>query len=206
MKINCDPKSVRITAGQNNRLATASITLDNAFVVRNISVMNGSKGIFVNMPSQKGVDAEGNTKYFDTAFPLSKELRAELSNVVIGAYQQKLAELQNSASQRDSRTARTGRRLHKRNVLTTGGNTMKNIRNKITFKALTLREAAREKALALRAKALDTTGEGYVDTAVKIIIAVVIGALLMAGLVALFNEVIMPRVNTEVTELFDAAG
>lgn len=102
MKINCDPKSVRITAGQNNRLATASITLDNAFVVRNISVMNGSKGIFVNMPGQKGVDAEGNTKYFDTAFPLSKELRAELSNVVIGAYQQKLAELQNSASQRDS--------------------------------------------------------------------------------------------------------
>lgn len=83
---------------------------------------------------------------------------------------------------------------------------MKDIRNKLTFKALTLREAAREKALALRAKALDTTGEGYVDTAVKIIIAVVIGALLMAGLVALFNEVIMPRVNTEVTELFDAAG
>ena len=37
-------------------------------------------------------------------------------------------------------------------------------------------------------------------------IAVVIGALLMAGLVALFNNVIMPRVNTEVTELFDAAG
>ena len=102
VKITCDPKSVRITAGQNNRLATASITLDNAFVVRNISVMNGSKGIFVNMPSQKGVDAEGNTKYFDTAFPLSKELRAELSTVVIGAYQQKLAELQNSASQRDS--------------------------------------------------------------------------------------------------------
>ena len=83
---------------------------------------------------------------------------------------------------------------------------MKNIRNKLTFKALTLREAAREKVLALRAKTLDTTGEGYVDTAVKIIIAVVIGALLMAGLVALFNEVIMPRVNTEVTELFDAAG
>ena len=83
---------------------------------------------------------------------------------------------------------------------------MKNIRNKLTFKALTLREAAREKSLALRAKSLDTTGEGYVDTAVKIIIAVVIGALLMAGLVALFNNVIMPRVNTEVTELFDAAG
>ena len=101
MKITCDPKNVRVSAN-GNRLAPASITLDNAFVVRGLSVMNGSKGIFVNMPSQKGVDAEGNTKYFDTAFPLSKELRAELSNVVIGAYQQKLAELQNSASQRDS--------------------------------------------------------------------------------------------------------
>ena len=33
---------------------------------------------------------------------------------------------------------------------------MKNIRNKLTFKAITLREAAREKALALKAKALDT--------------------------------------------------
>ena len=73
---------------------------------------------------------------------------------------------------------------------------MKNIRNKLTFKALTLREAAREKALALKAKALDTTGEGYIDTAVKIIIAVVIGALLMAGLVALFNEVIRSEEHT----------
>ncbi|MGN1339843.1 MAG: DUF6133 family protein [Oscillospiraceae bacterium] len=83
---------------------------------------------------------------------------------------------------------------------------MKNIKNRITFKAAMAREAAREKALALKAKVLDTTGEGYVDTAIKIIIAVVIGGLLMAGLVALFNNVIMPRVETEVTDLFDAAG
>lgn len=83
---------------------------------------------------------------------------------------------------------------------------MKNIRNKLIFKAFQAKDAAREKALMLKARALDTTGEGYVDTAIKIIIAVVIGGLLMAGLVLLFNKVIMPRVNTEVTELFDAAG
>ena len=83
---------------------------------------------------------------------------------------------------------------------------MKTIRNKLIFKAFQAKEAAREKALMLKARVLDTTGEGYVDTAVKIIIAVVIGGLLLAGLVALFNTVIMPRVNTEVTELFDAAG
>ena len=83
---------------------------------------------------------------------------------------------------------------------------MKKITNKIVFKAVMAREAAREKAMLLKTKALETTGEGYVDTAVKIIIAVVIGALLLAGLAALFNNVIMPRVNTEVTSLFDAAG
>lgn len=83
---------------------------------------------------------------------------------------------------------------------------MKRIQNKIIFAAFQAKEAAREKALILKARALDTTGEGYVDTAVKIIIAVVIGGLLLTGLVLLFNNVIMPRVNTEVTELFDAAG
>ena len=79
---------------------------------------------------------------------------------------------------------------------------MKTIRNKLIFKAFQAKEAAREKGLMLKARVLDTTGEGYVDTAVKIIIAVVIGGLL---LVALFNTVIMPRVNTEVNSLFDAA-
>lgn len=91
---------------------------------------------------------------------------------------------------------------------------MKNINNRIVFKAIMAREAARAKTAAFKARVLDTTkarvldttGEGYVDTAIKIIIAVVIGGLLLAGLVLLFNNVIMPRVNDEVTDLFDAAG
>ena len=83
---------------------------------------------------------------------------------------------------------------------------MKKIQRKLVFKAIMAREAAREKALMVKERILDTTGEGYVDTAIKIIIAVVIGGLLLTGLVLLFNTVIMPRVNTEVTELFDAAG
>ncbi len=83
---------------------------------------------------------------------------------------------------------------------------MKNTKNRIVFKAIMAREAARAKTAAFKARVLDTTGEGYVDTAIKIIIAVVIGGLLLAGLVLLFNNVIMPRVNDEVTDLFDAAG
>ena len=48
--------------------------------------------------------------------------------------------------------------------------------------------------------------EGYVDSGVKILIAVVIGALLLAGLYALFNDTIMPTVTERIEDLFDYAG
>ena len=48
--------------------------------------------------------------------------------------------------------------------------------------------------------------EGYVDSGVKILIAVVIGALLLALLYALFNDTIMPTVTDRIEELFDFAG
>ena len=48
--------------------------------------------------------------------------------------------------------------------------------------------------------------EGYVDSGVKILIAVVIGALLLAGLYALFNSTIMPTVTSKVQGLFNYNG
>ena len=62
--------------------------------------------------------------------------------------------------------------------------------------------------IATRAKTAlaNNRGEGYVDTGVKILIAVVIGALLLAGLYTLFNTTIMPTVTTKVTELFGYQG
>ena len=48
--------------------------------------------------------------------------------------------------------------------------------------------------------------EGYVDSGVKILIAVVIGALLLGGLYTLFNTTIMPTVTTKITELFSYNG
>ena len=67
-------------------------------------------------------------------------------------------------------------------------------------------------AMATRAKTAVTTavtstaGEGYVDSGVKILIAVVIGALLLSGLYALFNNTIMPTVTTKIQSLFNFAG
>ena len=52
----------------------------------------------------------------------------------------------------------------------------------------------------------NTRGEGYVDSGVKILIAVVIGALLLTGLYTLFDDTIMPTVTTKIQNLFNFAG
>lgn len=52
----------------------------------------------------------------------------------------------------------------------------------------------------------DRAGENYVDVGVKILIAVVIGALLLAGLYALFGDVVMPTLEQRITEMFNYAG
>lgn len=52
----------------------------------------------------------------------------------------------------------------------------------------------------------DTRGENYVDTAVKILIAVVLGALLLAGLYKLFGDVVMPTLTERIQDMFNYAG
>lgn len=49
-------------------------------------------------------------------------------------------------------------------------------------------------------------GEGYVDTAVKILMAVVIGALVLAGLYALFGDTVMPTLTRRINEMFNYNG
>ena len=63
-------------------------------------------------------------------------------------------------------------------------------------------------SLAIRAKTTlaNAKAEGYIDTGVKIIIGVVVGAVILGGLYALFNTVIIPRLNTEILEMFNYAG
>ena len=51
-----------------------------------------------------------------------------------------------------------------------------------------------------------TSGEGYIDTGVKIIIGVVIGGVLLAGLYALFNTTIIPTLTSKITQMFNYAG
>ncbi len=53
---------------------------------------------------------------------------------------------------------------------------------------------------------VSTSGEGYIDTGVKIIIGVVIGGVILAGLYALFNTTIIPTLTTKIGEMFNYAG
>ena len=76
---------------------------------------------------------------------------------------------------------------------------MKKIINTIQNKLSTI-------ATSTKTALANNRGEGYVDTGVKILIAVVIGALLLAGLYTLFNTTIMPTVTAKVTELFSYNG
>ena len=61
-------------------------------------------------------------------------------------------------------------------------------------------------AVSAQTAIANTRGEGYVDSGVKILIAVVIGALLLTGLYTLFDDTIMPTVTTKIQNLFNFAG
>ena len=51
-----------------------------------------------------------------------------------------------------------------------------------------------------------TSGEGYIDTGVKIIIGVVIGGVLLAGLYTLFNTTVIPTLTTKIGQMFSYTG
>ncbi|MDD3778457.1 MAG: DUF6133 family protein [Synergistaceae bacterium] len=80
------------------------------------------------------------------------------------------------------------------------------VRCAISNAAFTARTILRNPVKFTKAALTGNAGEGYIDTAVKILIAVVLGALLLAGLYALFGDVVMPTLETRIREMFDYAG
>lgn len=71
-----------------NVLANASVTLGGCFAVRNLRIVNSSKGPFVSMPSYR--TSEGPK---DVCFPCTKEFRQRFQDTVLNAYRQELAQL-----------------------------------------------------------------------------------------------------------------
>ena len=69
-----------------------------------------------------------------------------------------------------------------------------------------IKNKANSLAVSTKTTLANAKAEGYIDTGVKIIIGVVVGAVILGGLYALFNTVIIPRLNTEILEMFNYAG
>lgn len=70
----------------------------------------------------------------------------------------------------------------------------------------TVKTVLTRKVTQTRAALASAIGEGYVDSGVKIIIAVVVGGVLLAGLYALFKTTILPTLNTKITGMFGYTG
>lgn len=76
-------------------------------------------------------------------------------------------------------------------------NTISNIVTKISLKAQSLKESAKN-ALS------NEDGDFYISEGVKVIIAVILGSLLITAMVALFNSQLIPGIQDKITELFGA--
>ena len=63
--------------------AVCSVVLDDCFLVKNVRVVEGEKGLFVSLPSRRNVKGE----WVEHCFPMTKELRAKLSAAVLEAYE-----------------------------------------------------------------------------------------------------------------------
>lgn len=80
---------VRKITNEGKMKAVVSITFDDEFVVHDIKVIEGEKGLFIAMPSKKGNDGE----YRDIAHPISATMRAEVQRLILEKYEQAIKEI-----------------------------------------------------------------------------------------------------------------
>ncbi len=79
---------VRRVAKEGKMKAVVSITFDNEFVVHDIKVIEGEKGLFIAMPSRRANDGE----YRDIAHPINSETREKIQKIILEKYEIALAE------------------------------------------------------------------------------------------------------------------
>ena len=79
---------VRKIEKEGKMKAIVSITLDNEFVIHDIKVIEGEKGLFIAMPSKKATDGE----YRDIAHPINQTTRENIQGIILDRYEQALME------------------------------------------------------------------------------------------------------------------
>ena len=79
---------VRKVTKEGKMRAIVSITLDDEFVIHDIKVIEGDKGLFIAMPSKKATDGE----YRDIAHPINSGTRERIQSIILDKYEQALLE------------------------------------------------------------------------------------------------------------------
>lgn len=74
---------VRKIAKEGKMKAVVSITIDDEFVVHDIKVIEGEKGLFIAMPSRKASDGE----YKDIAHPINSSTREKIQKIILEKYE-----------------------------------------------------------------------------------------------------------------------
>lgn len=75
---------IRKVEKEGKMKAVVSITLDEEFVVHDIKVIEGEKGLFIAMPSRKASDGE----YRDTAHPINSNTRERIQSMILAKYEE----------------------------------------------------------------------------------------------------------------------
>ena len=83
-----DVRVRKIVAKEGKLKAVVSITIDDEFVVHDIKVIEGEKGLFIAMPSRKSADGE----YRDTAHPINSATRERLQKMILESYEAAMQE------------------------------------------------------------------------------------------------------------------
>ncbi|MDE7403493.1 MAG: septation regulator SpoVG [Lachnospiraceae bacterium] len=79
---------VRKITKEGKMRAIVSITIDEEFVIHDIKVIEGDKGLFIAMPSKKATDGE----YRDIAHPINSSTREKIQTIILDRYQKALLE------------------------------------------------------------------------------------------------------------------
>ena len=85
--MNITDVRVRKIAKEGKMKAVVSITIDDEFVVHDIKVIEGEKGLFIAMPSRKASDGE----YRDIAHPINSNTRDRIQKLILEKYQETMA-------------------------------------------------------------------------------------------------------------------
>lgn len=86
--MNITDVRVRKMTKEGKMKAVVSITIDDEFVVHDIKVIDGEKGLFIAMPSRKAADGE----YRDIAHPINSETRDKIQKIILESYEKAMLE------------------------------------------------------------------------------------------------------------------